>query len=319
MHRSECLRTLEIDAMEPTNEEIKAAYKRIALRTHPDKLVNIDDEERKQREEQFKKASAAYNKLINGVEDFDDIDDIFGGGFPMDGEMMDFFQNTMTDLASEIYNKYKSGEFKNINKAFVGLYGMHQPKNDGMSNMTDMLFNCMTNMQFGDENDDNTNDVIEINVKCSYADVMQCKKKSVIMDLGKHKSVLEIDFGKYPVQTKIVDGREMKINMSFKHRLDCSHKEHADGSVDLIRQLYISPYEFYKGSKRIFKHYSGNLEIKLGSCQEEIEIEDGGLFGGKLILKISVKLPTIKKIKEELTQEEYTGLMFLLRKISKSI
>ena len=44
--------------------DIKQAYKRIALHTHPDKLHDVDDHERKKYEEQFKNATVAYHILI---------------------------------------------------------------------------------------------------------------------------------------------------------------------------------------------------------------------------------------------------------------
>jgi DnaJ-class molecular chaperone len=49
-----------------TKDEIKKAYKEIALTCHPDKLVNITDENEKQRRiNKFKEASMAYDILVN--------------------------------------------------------------------------------------------------------------------------------------------------------------------------------------------------------------------------------------------------------------
>lgn len=52
-----------------TTEEIKKAYRKIALKSHPDKLNNIiDPEERKNKIKEFTDATNAYNQLLDGGE-----------------------------------------------------------------------------------------------------------------------------------------------------------------------------------------------------------------------------------------------------------
>ena len=46
-----------------TPDEIKSAYRKAALKWHPDKWVNGTDEEKKTAEENFKEASEAYSVL----------------------------------------------------------------------------------------------------------------------------------------------------------------------------------------------------------------------------------------------------------------
>ncbi len=58
-----------------SRQEIKKAYKEIALSCHPDKLLNVSDIGDKQTKiELFRRATVAYNKLINDKEE-DEWDD----------------------------------------------------------------------------------------------------------------------------------------------------------------------------------------------------------------------------------------------------
>lgn len=326
MNRAECMRILELDSNDVTNEDIRAAYKKIALKTHPDKLINMDESERQEKEEHFKRASAAYNKLINGIDN--PLEEIFSefSSFNSEEDVMDFFQNTMTDLASEIYAKYNKnnsngGKFGNILKTF-SMFSDFVPTSDkdNTINIFD-IYKKFNNTDDVDDVDDidNNQDVININLNCNYSDVMLGKIKNIDIIIGEHHKKIPVECARYPLQTLFIDEKEIRINMSFKQRDDCYHKQHKNGMIDLFRNIYISPYEYYKGKvTKIFKHYNGNIKIKTDE-DKDIIVEEGGIFGGNLILKVIVKMPLKKKIKSELTEDEYKTLLALLRKISKSI
>jgi len=53
---------LEIESS-ATDDEIKKAYRRMAMKYHPDKVSHLGDEFRKSADEKFKKVNDAYNKI----------------------------------------------------------------------------------------------------------------------------------------------------------------------------------------------------------------------------------------------------------------
>jgi DnaJ like chaperone protein len=53
---------LEIDPSS-TNEELKKAYRRMAMKYHPDKVSHLGEEFRKSAESKFKKVNEAYEKI----------------------------------------------------------------------------------------------------------------------------------------------------------------------------------------------------------------------------------------------------------------
>lgn len=85
-----------------TEKEIKTAYKKAALRTHPDRQHDKTEEEKKQAEEEFKEISKAYDILGNPdkkakYDNFGIIDDgVSGnsGGFDPFEQFADFFRNS---------------------------------------------------------------------------------------------------------------------------------------------------------------------------------------------------------------------------------
>jgi DnaJ like chaperone protein len=53
---------LEIEP-KATNDEVKKAYRRMAMKYHPDKVSHLGDEYRKSADEKFKKVNEAYERI----------------------------------------------------------------------------------------------------------------------------------------------------------------------------------------------------------------------------------------------------------------
>jgi DnaJ-class molecular chaperone len=83
MDKNQCLQVLEL-TNNASPEDIKKAYKKMALKYHPDRQEqSLSVEEKKQAEEKFKQISEAYELLMN-PEKFNAMNNGhpgFGGGF----------------------------------------------------------------------------------------------------------------------------------------------------------------------------------------------------------------------------------------------
>ena len=83
MDKNKCLQILELGA-NASPEDIKKAYKKMALKYHPDRQEqSLSDEDKKQAEEKFKQISEAYELLMN-PEKFNNMNNGhpgFGAGF----------------------------------------------------------------------------------------------------------------------------------------------------------------------------------------------------------------------------------------------
>jgi DnaJ-class molecular chaperone len=83
MDRNTCLSILELESS-ASAEEIKKAYKKMALKYHPDRQEqSLSDHEKKQAEEKFKQISEAYELLMNPEKfnNFNNGPPGFGPGF----------------------------------------------------------------------------------------------------------------------------------------------------------------------------------------------------------------------------------------------
>ncbi len=49
--------------MSATDEEVKKAYRRMAMKYHPDKVSHLGEEIRKSADDKFRKVNEAYNRI----------------------------------------------------------------------------------------------------------------------------------------------------------------------------------------------------------------------------------------------------------------
>ena len=85
MDKNKCLSILELQNEDASQEEIKKAYKQLALKHHPDRQdQNASDEDKKNAETKFKEIAEAYDLLMNPekLQNINNENHGFPHGFP---------------------------------------------------------------------------------------------------------------------------------------------------------------------------------------------------------------------------------------------
>jgi len=279
MDKQQCLDVLGLDET-ATEADIKKAYKSIALKTHPDKLVDLDESERNEKEMQFKEASEAYKRLIDN--NFSDIfDDIFGGS---------------EGMASMF------GGSEGMASMFSG--------SEGMASM----FSGMANKLFQSQS---FQSIFKTSVKITYYDLIYKRKLEKQFNLCGIPTKAIIDCSKFPKQfiTRSFNGLSSTAEIDFKFEDDDVYESiiHQNGKVDLIYQMKISHYDYYKGFNYSFVHIDGNnVSFKAKRMSKKtLKIKNRGLNGGDLLIKMVLYNPSNSKLKD-ISNEEYESFLNIL-------
>jgi DnaJ-class molecular chaperone len=275
MDKHQCLDILGLNET-ATEADIKKAYKSIALKTHPDKLVDLDENERNEKELQFKEASEAYKRLIDN--NFSDIfDDMFGGS---------------EGMASMF------GGSEGMASMFGG--------SDGMK-----MFSGMANKLFQSQS---FQSIFKTSVKITYYDLIYKRKLEKQFNLCGMPTKAIIDCSKFPKQfiTRSFNGLSSTAEIDFKFEDDDVYESiiHQNGNVDLIYQMKISHYDYYKGFNHSFVHIDGNdvsFKVKRMS-KKTLKIKNRGLNGGDLLIKMVLYNPSNSKLKD-ISNEEYESFL----------
>lgn len=251
-------------------EEIKKAYKEIALSCHPDKLVHIKDEDEKNRRiERFKNATRSYEILINKTNEYDENTwdtsnwrDVW----------QDLFQNETTDIIKDTFVDMANIFIKNniYSKAY---------------------YNPSTNTD---------KEIIkhEIKLEVSLSEILNNVKKKlrlVLVDIDEPLYV-DISCGQYPYIIKEYNDEddiehEIIINLKIKPENNYDYIESKNGTIDLITSIDITLLEYIQGCEKNIKYIDGTYcKINIKPFQTDIlEIKNKGLKKGSLIVNICVK------------------------------
>jgi len=266
MDKQQCLDILGLDET-ATEADIKKAYKSIALKTHPDKLVDLDENERNEKELQFNEASEAYKRIIDN--NFSDIiDDIFGGS-----------------------------------EGMASMFG----GSEGMASM----FSGMANKLFQSQS---FQSIFKTSVKITYYDLIYKRKLEKQFNLCGIPTKAIIDCSKFPKQfiTRSFNGLSSTAEIDFKFEDDDVYESiiHQNGNVDLIYQMKISHYDYYKGFNHSFVHIDGNnVSFKAKRMSKKtLKIKDRGLNEGDLLIKMVLYNPSNSKLKD-ISNEEYESFL----------
>lgn len=122
MDKNQCLQVLELSA-NASPEDIKKAYKKMALKYHPDRQEqSLSAQEKKQSEEKFKQISEAYELLMN-PEKFNTMNNGgpgFGGGFVDPNEL---FAQIFRDM--NIHHQGQGNRQAQGQHPFSNIFEMH--------------------------------------------------------------------------------------------------------------------------------------------------------------------------------------------------
>ncbi len=260
-----------------TKDDIKKAYKDIALSCHPDKLNHIkDDDEKNKKIEKFKEASIAYEMLMKkniSYEDeefYDDVvwddsadwKDIWYNFFYDGGETKEFIKDTLINIASSFIKK-------NI-----------QPKT---------YYNPRTNDNILKH---------QIKFEVTYNEILLNTKRKLRLILVDIEDPLYIDIycGQFPQVIKEYtddndNEHEIIINMEIKKQESFDHVISKSGCIDIITSIDITLLEYITGYEKQILYIDGKyINVYIQPFQNQYyEIEGKGLKKGSLIININIK------------------------------
>lgn len=270
-------------------DDVKKAYKNIALKSHPDKLNNITDiNERNKKIKEFMDATNAYNKILNGdSNDYYNFDDYNYDDFKFTFEDWEETINNIrqSDLLKEMVNmfmKYKSkarkhninvdikySDYFNINKKKLRLFlkGVEEP--------------------------------VYINLNCKQY------PSCIINYIDDNDNEHEININMNIINDKI-------INNNYYHILD---ENIENNKIDIYYDLSIDTIDYLIGNNKdiIFVNKEIiNIEIKPFS--DELKIENYGINGGYLIIKFNYK-PINKENWDKILDADKIEMIRILEKI----
>ena len=265
MDKLTCLDILGLDET-ATTDDIKKAYKSIALKTHPDKLANLSEDEKEEKELQFKEVSEAYQRLIDDNFTEDIFSDIFQGFQGAEGLSSMFGGGQGMKMFSGMASKlFQSGTFQSIFKASVTF------------TYYDLIYKRKIEKEFN---------LCGIPTK-AVIDCSKFPRQQITRSFNGLSSTADI---------------EMKLEKTDEYENEILN----NGKVNLIYSMNISHYDYYKGFNHSFTHIDGNkVNFKTKKMSKKIlKIKNRGLNGGDLLIKLVLFNPNNKNL-EKISKEDY--------------
>jgi DnaJ-class molecular chaperone len=324
-----------------TREEIKNIYKKIALENHPDKLINVcDEDERAIKIERFKKASIGYKKA---VEDFDNYGKLKYCGTDYN------FDNLADDY--EIYNNFDLNFWKNT---YDGLFKDKEIIKNTFIDVASYFFN----RGFKNKNYYNPSTKIvkhHINLPITYYDLCSLNKRKLRILLKNVKEPVYITMcckNDYPCLTRqYIDDdsieHEIVINMiidddgygdegeggdedeggdvneeceyvKYTHSIVDNGSNGTGGAhkIDLHITININILEYLIGGIKKVKYIDDTyIDINIEPfSMSNIVIKNKGLLGGNLNVMLVFKNITLKDWKK-INEKKRTKIINLMKKM----
>lgn len=286
-----------------TKEEIKKAYRDIALSCHPDKLVNIQDaDEKHRRVERFKEATIAYEKLTNNENTFENM--------TWDDDQMDWGNVWKTFFGEDAKDALKDA-FIDMATMFINKKIYPKPYYNPGSNNS------------------NLNQPLQHDIKLpvTYNEIrINTKKKLRLILVGIEEPIfIDVYCGSFPkVVREFTDDddndHEIVISMEIREQEGFNHLISNTGKIDIVTTLEVDMKEYISGYHKTIPYIDGKgIDIDIPPFQEEYyEIADKGLKGGALIVNIVCK--TIQKESwDSLSRKDQDDMIRILDIIFKTI
>lgn len=222
--------------------------------------------------------------------------------------------------SSEAYNKLINNnimdELNDINMEDFGF-----DNNENLKDYFNMFSGVASNLF---KNYNSIRSLLKTNVKVSYYDLIHKRKFEENVNIYGLTISVNVDCNKFPKQIIEKDINGIKVNIMINFELESdnnyNHIIKNNGKVDLIYNIGINHYQYYKGFKYIFSHIDGNdVKIKVNEMDDNNIIKKNrGLNGGNLIIKINLINPKKENI-SNISKEEYNVLISYLDKLNTKV
>lgn len=254
-----------------SQDEIKKAYREIALSCHPDKLTKMPDGISKQQKiEKFKDATIAYEILMNKSRNEEDL------------------------------SQYESMDWKDI---WSNFFSTHVTKEVIIDTFFDIA-NTFVKSKVIPKSDENKVQH-NVSVEVSYKEVLLNSKKKlrlILVDID-NPIFVEISCGSFPKITKeYTDDNDIEhdinINIKLKKKKGFDHIYCENtGCLDIITSLEINLLEYIHGCKKEILYIDDNfMTIDINPFPDSFFIIPcKGIKNGSFIVNISIKNISLKE------------------------
>lgn len=224
--------------------------------------------------------------------------------------------------SSEAYKKLIDNNIMDeLNNMNMEDFGFDFDNNENFKDYFNMFSGVASNLF---KNYNSVKSLLKTNVKVSYYDLIHKRKFEENVNIYGLTVNVSVDCDKFPEQIIEKDINGIKVNIMIIFELESdnnyNHIIKNNGKVDLIYNIGINHYQYYKGFKYIFSHIDGNdVKIKVDEMNDNNIIKKKrGLNGGNLIIKINLINPKKENI-SNISKEEYNVLISYLDKLNNKV
>ena len=224
--------------------------------------------------------------------------------------------------SSEAYKKLMDNNLMDeLNDINIEDFGFGFDNNENLKDYFNMFSGVASNLF---KNYNSVRSLLKTNVKVSYYDLIHKRKFEENVNIYGLTVNVSVDCDKFPEQIIEKDINGIKVNIMIIFELESdnnyNHIIKNNGKVDLIYNIGINHYQYYKGFKYTFSHIDGyDVKIKVDEMNDNNIIKKKrGLNGGNLIIKINLINPKKENI-SNISKEEYNVLISCLDKLNTKV